>query len=658
MTGNDFEREKKEAEENLRFAEETFGPDHPMVAARLEYLADLLRTAGKNLLEAANLEARAKVIRSKFNNDELLSGSRGSATDTSAESISTNNALSQYTIISKIGCGGMGVVYKARHDKIDRPLAIKILSSEIINSKPTRKRFEEEIRAACSLSHPHLVSVYDFGVTTKGSPYVVMDFIDGVTLAEEIKGIGAIGQERALSMLIQLCEGIAHAHSKGILHRDIKPSNIMLCENGESRDFVKVVDFGLAKLMPSAGKEGKTMTNTTDVVGSPSYMSPEQCLGEQTDQRSDIYATGCVIYETLTGKPPFSSGNTIKIIFQHINADRKSLLRRFRKFKLHSGMEQIVFRCLEKKPSDRYQSVCDLLSDLRQIQSGQKPKFYLSSKKKEQLLIGTCAAVCMSVLAGVVILSALPKKAPKIREKIEEVIEVRELAEQPVAAKKIVFVPARRFAPSPPPVPVPPSNMPVPQNLTAMSAVTFSGARLSTNSYDEALQRDRSAAQLRERYFAQLRDNGLLHNNSYAQKTMLYTRDPGEPPQISQLRSPIQPIVPQSSAVNNYSNTAGSENQRPSKSYTEYRDEVRREIQKHWTSPITNGNAHLMVLLSFGIDSFGAVTDLKLISSSGDNSLDESTLSAVRFASPFSAPGNLASRTFTARFFQDNVTLY
>ena len=411
MVTRDFEIERKEAEAALKFADESFGANHPMVAARLENLAQVLKDEGKSLLEAANLEARAKVIRSKFENDEILSGSHQIGKDYKAgedSEITANNSMSQYTIISKIGSGGMGTVYKAKHVKIEKFLAVKILSSELVSSKSTRRRFEQEVQASCNLTHPHLVSVYDFGISDRGAPYMVMDFIDGITLAQEIKDLGFIEKERALNIAIQLCEGISHAHSRSILHRDIKPSNIMLTETGENKDFIKVVDFGLAKLMPSSGTEGKTMTSTTDVMGSPFYMSPEQCLGEQLDQRSDIYAIGCVLHEMFTGKPPFSSGNTIKIIFQHLNADRTALLKRMHKFKLQAGMEKIILRCLQKNAKDRYQSTNDLLKDLNLVKSGRAPGLAANSKSRMKLAVGAAAIVLSGALGAVFMMRQQP----------------------------------------------------------------------------------------------------------------------------------------------------------------------------------------------------------------------------------------------------------
>ncbi len=312
--------------------------------------------------------------------------------------ICADNSMSRYQIISKVGAGGMGTVFKAKHDKIKKLLAVKVLSAALLSDKATRKRFEQEVQAASALTHPHLVSVYDYGVTNNGAPFIVMDFVNGITLSEEIKATGFVEADRALKIFVQICEGIAYAHSKDILHRDLKPSNIMLSEYGEERDFIKVVDFGLAKLINRTGDVGKTMTSTADVIGSPFYMSPEQCLGEQLDVQSDVYAIGCLMFETLTGKPPFSTGNTVKIIFQHLNADRNQLLKRLRKFKLPSGLEQIILRCLQRKASERYKSVEDLEKDLRLVQKGKSPKLFISLQHKEKLAAIFSSAICLLVL--------------------------------------------------------------------------------------------------------------------------------------------------------------------------------------------------------------------------------------------------------------------
>lgn len=703
MQTDNFDQEKKAAEDALRFAEETFGPDHPMVAARLEFLAMILRQKGQQLLEAANLEARARVIRSKYANEELLTGGPVSGRESSAadgSSITADNAMSRYTIIEKIGSGGMGTVYKARHDRIEKLLAVKVLSSEITNSKPARKRFEQEIQAACSLTHPHLVSVYDFGITDKGAPFLVMDFVDGVTLAEEIKGIGFIGAQRAVNIFIQLCESIAYAHSKGILHRDIKPSNVMLSESSDNeRDFVKVVDFGLAKLMPSTGNEGKTMTSTADVMGSPLYMSPEQCLGEQLDERSDVYAIGCVMYEALTGKPPFTGGNTIKIIFQHLNADRGSLLRRLRKFKLPRGMEQIILRCLQKKAQDRYPNVSELLGDLQAVQSGRSLKPHLTNACKEVLTIAAAYAAGILIVGGIAAFALFARptitvqpqkdsrtvqsdKDSSLPEFPDEVAEKRahptlagaqpavqpvpsQPAIQPASSQPAAF---RLFQPTipyngPSSVPIHPpkareeqhtSTRAVPTVLEEirrqesqqtkqsyvsqrkvpvsymMSGSGDSTSRQSNNINSMLWQQARNQAnnnvqQARQQIEQQPNNNAWAQQQSY-QNDWLQQRQ-------VQL-APRPQLFPNTQQADTFYNQGRQQVTYQQDTIATYRSEIERKVQNFWLPPISCPNTTATLLVR--LDSFGWVTDSKVISGEVDEKFEEAAKSAIRLASPFS----------------------
>ena len=174
----------------------------------------------------------------------------------------------------------------------------------------SKKRFQLEAEAASCLKHPNIIAVYDYGIAPTGQPYLVMEYLVGESLADLIKRDKNIEQRRVVKIFIQACDALSHAHKKGVIHRDLKSSNIMLVEQEDKSDIVKVLDFGIAKLMPASGKLPQNLTQTGEVFGSPIYMSPEQCLGQTLDQRSDIYSMGTMLYEALTGVPPLV-GNTI-----------------------------------------------------------------------------------------------------------------------------------------------------------------------------------------------------------------------------------------------------------------------------------------------------------------------------------------------------------
>jgi serine/threonine protein kinase len=305
-----------------------------------------------------------------------------------------------YEILEKLGQGGMGAVYKVKDLVSNKIFAVKVLNEDLCRDKRNVERFENEIKASMSLSHPNLVTVYKQGTTTSGAPYLLMDFLEGEDLSHFLKREGCIPTERAIDLFHQICEAFNHAHAKGIVHRDIKPGNIIISKTEGGNDYVKIVDFGIAKILPSAGETMKQLTQTGELIGSPYYMSPEQCRGEELDARSDIYSLGCVMYEVLSGKTPFDGSNPVKIILQHLNG----LPKPFDSFlSVGADLEEVIMTCLRKSPSDRYQSVHEIMIDLDRIRSGQKPMRRIkaeksaNSKKLKRLLVYGFAAVCVAL---------------------------------------------------------------------------------------------------------------------------------------------------------------------------------------------------------------------------------------------------------------------
>ena len=280
------------------------------------------------------------------------------------------NLPEQYEVLSMIGEGGMGCVYKVLDKNLNKIFAVKVLRPWLVENDDALRRFEQEAEAAKNLTHVNLASVYNFGVGKQGAPFLVMDYLEGDNLATVIEKEGCIDVPRALDLFIQIAETVGHAHLKGVIHRDIKPTNIIIERNSEGVEMAKLVDFGIAKVLPTEPGVTRGHTRTGEVFGSPPYMSPEQCLGNKLDAGSDIYAFGCVMYETLAGKPPFSDENSIKTILKHLDSEVPPFSRSTKQQAIPADLEYIVMRCLEKSPIDRYQSMHDLLDDLQKIKEG------------------------------------------------------------------------------------------------------------------------------------------------------------------------------------------------------------------------------------------------------------------------------------------------
>lgn len=272
----------------------------------------------------------------------------------------------QYQIISRISLGGMGAIYKGRHRKTDAALAIKVLHPHVASKESNIHRFEREAQAASKLNHPNLVVIHDYGLTQDEVPYLIMELIEGQTLRAEIGKNNGLPPRQFFDIFDQICDALEHAHKRGVIHRDIKPSNILLMKSDVRENFVKLVDFGIAKVVASQDLGEQELTQTGDIVGSPLYMSPEQCVGDELDARTDIYSLGCVMYEAIAGSPPFMAPNAVKTIFKHVNVKPDPVSVTNPKIAIPPQLEQIIFKTLEKKPQDRFATMEDLKVALRQ----------------------------------------------------------------------------------------------------------------------------------------------------------------------------------------------------------------------------------------------------------------------------------------------------
>jgi serine/threonine protein kinase len=282
------------------------------------------------------------------------------------ETISTNATIAQYTIVSKIGEGGMGEVYRARDAKLGRDVAIKVLPAALSENADRLNRFEQEAQAAGALNHPNILSIYHIG-THEGAPYIVSELLDGETLRERMAG-GALPQRKAIDYALQIATGLAAAHEKGIVHRDIKPDNVFITADGR----VKILDFGLAKLTSSDSTASQTEVPTrkvnTDpgtVMGTMGYMSPEQLKGQHIDHRSDIFSFGAILYEMLSGKRAFRGDSMAETMSAILREDPPDLSETNRT--VSPALERLVHHCLEKNPAERFHSARDLAFALESV---------------------------------------------------------------------------------------------------------------------------------------------------------------------------------------------------------------------------------------------------------------------------------------------------
>jgi serine/threonine protein kinase len=276
----------------------------------------------------------------------------------------------RYYVQRKIGEGGMGVVFAARHAVIERPLAIKVLKREVMRDTATIKRFVQEAQAASRIGHPGIVDVTDFGTTPDGMTYSVMEYVDGVTLSRAIKDGAPFPPERAIKIAQQIARALGAAHDKGIVHRDLKPENVFLVEREERHDFVKIVDFGIAKVQPIEGKsEGPRLTRAGSVFGTPEYMAPEQAAGRSdTDGRVDIYALGTILYEMIVGHVPHRSDSTVRTIAMQMLDPIVPPNQADPSLKLAKPLELAMMKTLAKKREDRYHTMAEVVIALEDAQ--------------------------------------------------------------------------------------------------------------------------------------------------------------------------------------------------------------------------------------------------------------------------------------------------
>ena len=272
----------------------------------------------------------------------------------------------RYRVVSRIGMGGMGAVYLAQHITLKRDLAVKVLLPEFGGKEEFVRRFEREAESASRLAHPHIIAVTDFGRTTDGLLFLVMEYLDGRSLSSLIRE-GPLPVTRAVTIVRQMLAALNRAHAAGIVHRDLKPDNIMLIDREGQHDFVKILDFGIAKVTePEPGREALTQAGV--VFGTPEYLSPEQALGDKIDARADLYATGVILFEMLTGRRPFESEDKVRIISMHLSHPVPRLRAVRPGGDVPQALEDVVMQALEKERENRFASASAFLAALEEAE--------------------------------------------------------------------------------------------------------------------------------------------------------------------------------------------------------------------------------------------------------------------------------------------------
>jgi tetratricopeptide (TPR) repeat protein len=272
----------------------------------------------------------------------------------------------RYRVVSRIGVGGMGAVYRAEHTMMRKDLAIKVLLPEFGGKDEFVRRFEREAESASRLQHPNIITVTDFGRTKEGSLFLAMEFLAGESLSHVIKA-GPMPKERALAVVRQILRGLEHAHAAGIVHRDLKPDNIMLVERDGQTDVVKILDFGIAKVTEPVSGRGAGVTALTQagmIFGTPEYLSPEQALAEVVDPRADLYAAGVILFEMLAGRKPFVSDDKVKLISMHLAHAPPRLREANPNVDVPVALEQVVLQALEKSRENRFATATAFLQAL------------------------------------------------------------------------------------------------------------------------------------------------------------------------------------------------------------------------------------------------------------------------------------------------------
>ncbi len=281
--------------------------------------------------------------------------------------LSGERIFGDYIIRKKLGEGGMGAVYLAENVAIDQKIAIKVLHGEAAQSEELVQRFNREAKTISRLTHPNIIRVFIFGKTEKGLIYLAMEYVDGRPLRLAIEDAKHLDELRAISIMRQTLHALAEAHELGIVHRDLKPDNIMLTSFRGVEDYVKVLDFGIAKVKENEGPKQAKLTQAGVVYGTPEYLSPEQAQAKPLDGRSDLYSMGIILYEMIAGTVPYTGSTAVSILAAHVY-DTPKPPSNVAQHRISLEMERVIMKAIAKDPAQRYQTAMDFLSDLEGIE--------------------------------------------------------------------------------------------------------------------------------------------------------------------------------------------------------------------------------------------------------------------------------------------------
>jgi tRNA A-37 threonylcarbamoyl transferase component Bud32/tetratricopeptide (TPR) repeat protein len=305
--------------------------------------------------------------------------------------------IGQYRIVSVMGSGGMSVVFRATHMLLGHDVALKLLLPDRYLNATAIKRFQQEAKSMIRLQSPHIVPLREFNVHEDGRPYLVTDLAEGETLSALLAKNQTLSVERAARIAMDVCEGLEEAHKQGIIHRDLKPSNVMVSKDVYGNDVCKILDFGIAK-MAEPDESGGALTKSGELVGSPLYMSPEQCQGLPIDQRTDMYSLGCMLFECVLGRPPFRGANMIEILMHHLNTPAPPLVSG------NALLDETVARCMQKQPADRFENIAELKEVLSSIAGGDSlprgRRALQAQKRKRMALAALVVLLILCVGAG------------------------------------------------------------------------------------------------------------------------------------------------------------------------------------------------------------------------------------------------------------------
>lgn len=322
----------------------------------------------------------------------------------------------RYRVEALLGEGGMGLVYRVTHTELQKTLAIKVLRAENIRDDEVLARFRREAQSASNIGNEHIVDIHDFGTLPDGSTYFVMECLQGVDLIDAIDKVQRFSETRAVHIARQICIALAAAHRAGIVHRDLKPENVFLTKRRDDEDFVKILDFGIAKV----ANRPHRLTRDGEVLGTPHYMSPEQCSGDEVDHRTDIYALGVLLYEMVTGHVPHDADTMMAILTKQMYED--PVTPRTRVKSISPDLERIILCSLEKKPEQRYATMEAMETDLRRLEEGPRaggqdtltlgpvPNRGTNGRTRSRTLAWALGAVALTAVAIGVMLGGLSER--------------------------------------------------------------------------------------------------------------------------------------------------------------------------------------------------------------------------------------------------------